>query len=373
MDTPGINGNSGSGAASGHGLRVLITNITLRSRTGTETAVRDLALALKSIGHHPIVYTPRPGEIAREIEASGVPVHSRLKDIRPEPDIVHGHHTVETVKAMLYFRKAPGIFVCHDRFSWHDIPPGLSKIRRYVAVDLNTRERLLNAPWIPKESVRVILNWVDTERFTPRPPLPDFPRRALVFSNYAGPNTHLDAVREACRSLGIELDVVGSRSGNPVARPESVLGDYDLVFAKARCAIEAMACGTAVILCDTRGLGPMVATHNARRLRPWNFGMRCLDRPLDASAVKEEIRRYDPEDAASVSAYIREEASLSRAVKEYSALYGEVIAAGEPRPLRRMGAGAFLKSLAWGLGELQNDVRELRIRPFMNRLQRGAS
>jgi hypothetical protein len=50
-------------------LRVLITNLTLASRTGTETYVRDLALGLLERGHTPIVYTTDPGDIAREIVA----------------------------------------------------------------------------------------------------------------------------------------------------------------------------------------------------------------------------------------------------------------------------------------------------------------
>src|SRR5437870_4081723 len=54
------------------GLRVLITNITLATRTGTETYVRDLALGLARRGHHPVVYSTDLGDIAREIEAGTV-------------------------------------------------------------------------------------------------------------------------------------------------------------------------------------------------------------------------------------------------------------------------------------------------------------
>ena len=44
----------------------------------------------------------------------------------------------------------------------------------------------------------------------------------------------------------------------PTSRPEELLPKYDLVFAKARCALEAMATGCAVVLCDFAGLGSMV-------------------------------------------------------------------------------------------------------------------
>ena len=55
-----------------------------------------------------------------------------------------------------------------------------------------------------------------------------------------------------------------------------MLGQYDIVFAKARCALEALAVGNAVVLCDTVGVGPMVTTGEVDRLRRLNFGVRAL-------------------------------------------------------------------------------------------------
>ena len=42
-------------------MRVLLTNVTLASRTGTELFVRDLALALRRAGTEVTVHTPEPG------------------------------------------------------------------------------------------------------------------------------------------------------------------------------------------------------------------------------------------------------------------------------------------------------------------------
>jgi hypothetical protein len=237
------------------------------------------------------------------------------------------------VRALLHFPKVPGIFVCHDRLAWHDSPPRHPRILRYVAVDYNCRERLTDSALIPDERVTVIYNWADTNRFLPRSPLPKAPHRALIFSNYAGMNTHLEPVQEACRRAGLLLDIIGSGTENETSRPEDVLGTYDLVFAKARCALEAMATGAAVILCDNQGLGPLVTMSNIEELRPWNFGMRCLRMPLEPSRIISEIGRYDPEDAHAVSAYVREHATLSSAVKHYLRLYGEVLAETRNSPL----------------------------------------
>jgi hypothetical protein len=84
------------------------------------------------------------------------------------------------------------------------------------------------------------------------------------------------------------------------------LGEYDIVFAKARCALEALAVGSAVVLCDTVGVGPMVTTHEVDQLRLVNFGVRALRGDVDPDVLEREIARYDPQDAAEVSRRIRE-------------------------------------------------------------------
>ena len=156
-------------------MRILIVNVTLASRTGTETALRDLALGLKTTGHKPMVYSPELGEIADEIRASGISVFSHLEDLSDEPDIVHGNHHVQTVEALLKFRHARGLFVCHDRRAHMSAPPRLGRILRYVAVDYNCLERLTEEYGIPPHLTRVIYNSVDTRRFLARPPLPAHP------------------------------------------------------------------------------------------------------------------------------------------------------------------------------------------------------
>jgi len=191
----------------------------------------------------------------------------------------------------------------------------------YVAVDHNCRELLLKAPWMKLNHVEVVGNTFDTNRFKPRPALPERPKKALVFSNNAGLNTYLEAVQEACKQEGIELDIIGAGIGNEERSPEGILPQYDLVFAKARCALEAMAVGAAVILCDSRGLGPMVKRSDLETLRRWNFGMRLLTHPLQPNDIARRIKEYDHKDASEVSAAIREQASLESAVTKYCQLY----------------------------------------------------
>lgn len=307
-------------------LRVLITNTTLATLTGSETYVRDLALGLLRKGHTPIVYSPELGEIARELRQATVPVVDDLDDTAGVPDIIHGNHNADLMTALLHFPSVPAVFFCHSWTQWLAAPPLHPRILRYVAVDDTCRDRLEFEHAIPAERLQVLLNSTDLERFKPRGPLPSRPQRALVFSNNANEYTHLGTVREACRRAGIELDVVGSGVNGSTSEPELVLGKYDLVFAKARCALESLAVGAAVILCDVSGCGPLVTTVELEKLRRLNFGIRTLSERVEPDLLLREIARFDPQDAAEVSRRIRATAGLETFIDQVLSLYSEVIA-----------------------------------------------
>ncbi|HEU4710379.1 MAG TPA: glycosyltransferase [Pyrinomonadaceae bacterium] len=307
------------------GLRILITNHFLRGRTGSELYVCELATSLLRRGHTPIVYSPQLGPTARELRKTTVPVVDNLDAVGAPPDLIHGQHHVETMSALLGFPNTPAVFFCHGWLPWEETPPQHPRILHYVAVDDTCFDRLVSESGIPVDRVSVILNSVDLEQFLPRPPLPPKPARALVFSNGAKESTHLGAVREACRRSGLTLDVIGADAGNVSTRPQEVLGQYDIVFAKARCALEAMAVGNAVVLCDLLGTGPMVSTGEFDKLRRLNFGIRTLSRQIDAGVLEKEIARYDARDASKVSQRIRATAGRDVAIDQILALYQEVV------------------------------------------------
>jgi hypothetical protein len=286
--------------------------------------VRDLASGLLERGHTPVVYSPRLGPVAEELRRRTIPVTDDLNSVTAAPDIIHAHHNLEAMTALLRFPHAPAVFFAHDNMHRRDVPPHFPRILRYVAVDQTCLDRLIYEHGIPAERALVIYNSVDLRRFRPRPPLPAKPSRALVFSNAS--SVHVEAVRAACDRSGLALDVVGQDSGNVCDKPEEILGRYDIVFAKARCALEAMAVGAAVVLCDYRGAGPLVTAAEFDNLRRPNFGHRALGRPLRPDVIAREIARYDAADAAEVSRRVRADAGLDRMVDSLVELYEEVIA-----------------------------------------------
>jgi hypothetical protein len=332
-------------------LRILITNKSFAIRGGAELYVRDLAEGLILRGHTPIVYTTDPGKVASEIRALSVPVIEDLSLLSTPPDVIHGQDHVQTITALLHFSGVPAVFFCHGWLAWEAAAPRFPRLLRYVAIDNLCRDRMLLEHGIPEDRIEVLLNFVDLNRFRSRDALPRFPQRALLLSNYANEGSIFE-LQEACARRKIALDKRGLGFGNDVAKPEEMLGNYDLVFAKGRSALEALSVGAAVVLSDPWvGLGSLVTTNEFEHLRSLNFGFRTLRRPLSADLIGQEIDRYDAADAAQVSRMVRASAGRDEAVDRIISLYQEVIAEnqnlGEPDRCREAeAAAAYLRSLA---------------------------
>ncbi len=373
-------------------LRVLITNFSLRERTGTEMYAFDLARGLLARGHSPVLYSPRPGALAERIRRETVPVVDDLDRLAAAPDIIHGQHADETVTALLRFPSAPAVYVCHDWYFSKDAPPRFPRVLRYAAVDSACRDKLVFEHGVPEERVSVLLQFVDLEKFRPRAPLPERPKRALILCNQTVENAHLEAARAACRRAGVTLDVYGLGVGRPCETPEALLAGYDVVFAKARTALEALAVGAWVVVYWWRRLGPPVTLADFERLRLDNFGMRAMGAQLTPEEfgreVGEALARYDPAEAARVSERVRAEAGRDRLVEEFVSLYESAIAehaaAGGARDeeAEARAAAAYLRALTLSRArqyDTLHDSATFRVRerllrvPFIGRVARAAA
>jgi hypothetical protein len=306
------------------GLKVLLTNTHLVHRGGTELYIRDLATALLRMGHKPVVYSPRLGGVAEEIRALTIPVVNTLEALVEPPDLIHGQHHLETMTALWRFPDTPALYVSHGFLPWQEAPPLFPRILQYVVVGVFGRERLTREFGIDPDRVTIVHNFVDLKRFRPRIELPARPRSALLFGNWPS-EAYRDAVLQACADRSITLDLAGHGLGTATNRPETLLHQYDLVFAVGRSALEAMATGAAVILASPAGLGPLVTTTNFDRLRSINFAIRALTQPCDPPLIGAEIDRYDPVEALLVSEKVGQTAGLDAAGDTFVALYEDVL------------------------------------------------
>lgn len=332
-------------------VSVLFTNNTLGPRAGSELYVRDVALALQRRGHRPMAFSLVLGPVADEMRAATIPVVHDVTRIGDVPDVIHGHHHVETLIAALAFPDAPIVNFCHGWVPWEEMPLRHPAVRRYVAVDEVCVDRLVREEGISADRIDLVLNFVDLDRFRPRPALPEVPRQALVLSNSARQDGYAGVIAAACQASGITVDIVGQAAGNSTGAPEALLAGYDLVFAKGRTALEALAVGCATIVSDSAGAGPLVVPGNYERLRRRNFGIRELQHAHDEEWYRQQIAAYSRSAADEVSRRVRAEAGIEPAIDQLLAIYRAAMAEPCPGGDRSAAAARHLMRIAQPLKE----------------------
>lgn len=328
-------------------MRILFTNNTLNLRGGTELYVLDIARRLQALGHMPMAYSTQLGVVSEAIREAGIPVVDNLAHLPFQPDIIHGHHHLDTMTALLCFPGVPALYFCHGAIPWQEMAPVFPRIHRYVAVDQACFERLICEHAIPEEKITMLLNFVDLQRFQPRSSLPARPRRALLYS-VSHPGIE-PIIRQACVASGIELDMAGTSIENSTSEPEKLLPQYDLVFAKGRAAMEALAVGCSVITLSGMGCGPLVTTKNFDHLRRLNFGYRTAQNTISLESIATQLALFDASDAAAVTRRIRSEADMCQTVDSILQLYSEVMAEHRQTPpdpaAESRAAGIYLQSI----------------------------
>lgn len=350
--------------------QVLITNNGLQNYSGTECYVLEVARALLERGWRPLAFSTHLGEVAEALRSLSVPVVDDLKKLPRPPDLIHAHHHLDAAIAIQTFPGVPVIYFCHGWTPWQERPLLHPQIVHYVAVDELCYERIIYEAGIPESKVSVHLNFVDLKRFPRRPLLPAAPKRALMFGNGLGPkHPTSQAIANACQRQGIALDQVGRGFAKALTNPAEQLGNYDLVFAKARCALEAMATGCAVVTCDASGLAGMVTPENYDSFRALNFGYRLLRRNANPTVedIEAELQRYQPDQAAEVTTRTRAEGGYSEAMDRLVLLYEQVLQVHPRIPVdteaSAQAIAAYLKDLAIqtkALHELPHELRKTR-------------
>lgn len=301
---------------------ILLTNITLSGRSGTEVVTEQLADGLRRRGHTVLVFTPQIGPLGDAMRARGHRVADRPGAL-PRPDIIQAHHTGPAMAALAAHPGVPGVFVSHDAAAPFDAAPPHPRIRRVLAVDERCRARLVDDGLAPA-AVGLLPNAVDLSRIPPRTrPLPPRPTRAVVLTKH---DAHLPAIRAACAAAGIALDAYGSGPGRMTEAPETLFAEADLVFATARSALEAAAAGAGVVVCDARGCAGFLTRAAAEAWLPWNLGAGILAQPADQAAIAAAIATWSAPEAAAASALVRAERSLDTLLDRIEALHEEVLA-----------------------------------------------
>ncbi|MFN0129291.1 MAG: hypothetical protein ACKV19_21700 [Verrucomicrobiales bacterium] len=307
-------------------MRVLLTNHELARRTGTEWLTAELAVELRSRGHQVAVFTWALGEMATRVAAAGVPVVDDPARIPFRPDIIHGQHHLATMAALTAWPRVPGLFYCHGVQPFDEFPPRHPRLQRYLSMAAINNEWLAQAAAITTDRVATVPNWFDPARFvTVRHPGAPADAAAL-YSNRIRSGPLFETVRDACRRQGLSLSGLGHGFGSPVEAPETVLPKFAVVFATGRSALEALACGCAVIPLDAvAGLGPAVTPDSFDEHRDRNWCVYRKPTDVEASDVEAALTQLDPAATAEVTRRVRQELTLAQGAAALESQYTSVL------------------------------------------------
>ena len=92
-------------------MRILITNIVLIDRTGSEIVTMELAIGLRRRGHKVAVYSPLIGNTAKDLKREDIIIADTLSELPWDPDVIHGHHNIVLAAALMRFPRTPALFV----------------------------------------------------------------------------------------------------------------------------------------------------------------------------------------------------------------------------------------------------------------------
>lgn len=154
---------------------------------GAETHIVELSKQLRSMGYE-VAVVSNGGVYVPEIAAAGIrhysaPLHRRslgamlraraiLKDVirRERPDVVHAHARIPAFlcQSLRWSLKFPFVTTAHWVFDTRGVLRWLTQWgQRTVAVSDDIREYLIREYGVPQEHIRVTINGIDTEKFSP--------------------------------------------------------------------------------------------------------------------------------------------------------------------------------------------------------------
>lgn len=280
--------------------RVLIATNHLNRLGGSETWTYTMAKELERRGYEVDVFTLLEGEVSEKL--------STVKHPRGEYDLVLINHN--TCLARLKDVKGKKIFTSHGVFPELEQP--IEGADKYVAISEEVQDHLK----VKGFESTVIRNGIDCERFKPKKKLNKKPKRVLCMCQ--GEEAR-ENVRKACDELGIEVDDTATR----IWDVEKKINDADIVFTLGRGAYEAMACGRAVIVYDSRVYSPtktadgIVTRKNAKEIAKNNFSGRRYKIRWTVEDIKKEIKKYKPEMGADNRKIAIESFNIKKQVEKY--------------------------------------------------------
>ncbi|MDX6606883.1 MAG: hypothetical protein QOD14_1423 [Solirubrobacterales bacterium] len=273
-------------------MNLVLGTLELTTIGGVGTYLATVAEHLERLGHGVTILTEEAGEMAALATERGLRVVTDPAELPDACDAVYAQDTPTAYALADHYRGVPQAFclhsVEHDRWVVPQVPGVTS-----ATVTLHDGAARYAGSMSHVPEVIRLRQPVDLRRFSPRGPIGEQPRRALVLGNYVSGN-RFELVSRACADAGIEVVRRGLQGDGFTVSPEMDMNDSDIVIGKSRVIVEAMACGRAAYVYDHNGGDGWVTPERYAAQEAVNFdGETAPSR--DARSMREDLRAYSPE------------------------------------------------------------------------------
>jgi hypothetical protein len=334
-------------------MRFVLANRLLDHAGGTEVHLLTLAVHLQGLGHEVVLYSPQLGPFSDHARHRGVAVVGQLREL---PDDCHVVLSQDTLVAYDLAKLYPAAFhafrVCGDVFDFQ-LPPQLAGIVDLVVVLSDRYARLAHACQASPPVLRLRMP-IDADRLVPVAPIRALPRRAALLGNY---DERQQLVRGAWGPRGVEV----VRIGGPEQRYDlaDALADVDIVVAKGRAALDAMACGRAVYVFDVLGGDGWVTPASYAALEADNFAGQATDRVIDSAQLEADLAHYHQQ----MGAANRDLIAQHHSARQHAIELVNAVAAHKPaeRPAAPLLELSRLTALAWAWQQRARDLEQERV------------
>lgn len=270
-------------------MRFVLANRHLLAAGGTEVHLVTVGEQLQRLGHGVVLYAPELGPFADYARRRGLEVHDNLRELPETCDVTFAQDSIVVYDLSRLYPDALSLFrVCGDSYDFQ-LPPQVPGIVDLVVVLSDRYERVARACAVEVPVLRLPVP-IDADRLVPLGPIRERPATAVLLGNYT---EREGLVRSAWSNRGIEVRRVGADlQSYDVA---SAVADADIVVAKSRAALDAMACGRAVYILDLFGGDGWVTPELYPALEADNFAGQATDRIFDEASLTDDLAGYRQE------------------------------------------------------------------------------
>lgn len=299
-------------------MKILVANHHMKQLGGSETFTYTLIGELVRIGHKVDLFTLHPGMISDKVEEDfGVRINQICIPYNFYDLVLASHNTtIKYIYDSAYYDLM--IQTCHGIYPSLEQPsPHADK---YVSISKEVHDYLKERGY---ESY-IIWNGIDCKRFSPVKTIRKKLKNILSLAQFDKANKKLAKVS---RILEVNF-TIRSKFNNPIWNIEDEINKADLVVSLGRGVYEAMACGRAVLIYDSRNYSKdytdgIITPYNVAKVMENNCSGRSFRLSPSVDELIDEIKKYRSEYGHNLRTFALFNLNIKHQVKKYLNIYNE--------------------------------------------------